>query len=200
MCGRYSILTEEDNIEIRIVIDEINRKYNQPVSVGEVFPGTHCAVMAGEPTMSLPATPMPAHWGFANPVKSGLIINARSETLLTKPMFKKLALTSRCIVPASGYFEWQTIDGKKYKKYITTGKKIMFMAGLLGETTIKGTKVPSFVIITTEPSAQISDIHDRMPALISDEAARVWLNEKIDVKYFDSLLTPYHYALTVESA
>ena len=114
MCGRYLILTEEENIETLRIIAEINKKYLsfQP---GEVFPGSLIPVLTNN-TDSQNAQLM--FWGFpffgSSTIKT--IINARAETIREKPMFSQLCAAKRCIVPANGFFEWSAAAAKSKRK------------------------------------------------------------------------------------
>ncbi len=107
MCGRFIVLAEEDRGELRAIFDEINRRYrNGPAcSAGEIFPTQTPPVVTAE-------GPRPMYWGFPRQT-GGVIINARCETVQTRPFFREAFADRRCLVPASGFYEWrQTPDGK----------------------------------------------------------------------------------------
>lgn len=141
-------------------------------------------------------------WGFPNYMKSSaVIINARCETLHEKPTFRKLLGTGRCLVPASGFYEWKAADGstKKKDKYLirTAGSQLMYFAGLYGSFLDK-TGIPStrFVIITTDANHQMSHIHSRMPVILQKPEAMAWISPQN--KELDSLLRPYGRELTFD--
>ncbi len=141
-------------------------------------------------------------WGFPNYMKSSaVIINARCETLHEKPTFRKLLGTGRCLVPASGFYEWKAADGstKKKDKYLirTADSKLIYFAGLFGSF-IDKTGIPStrFVIITTDANRQMSQIHSRMPVILQKPEAMAWISPQN--KELDSLLRPYGSELTFD--
>lgn len=123
-------------------------------------------------------------WGLV-PVwaKDGSIgnkmINARAETLLEKPAFKRLAQRRRCVVPASGFYEWRKEPGSKAKTpmYIRLRDQPAFaLAGLWDVWRgADGSELPTFTLITTSPNALMQDIHDRMPVILDSDSARRWL-------------------------
>src|ERR1044071_1625887 len=97
-----------------------------------------------------------------------LMINARAETLAQKRTFSKLLTTQRCLVPASGFYEWQQTSGGKVPHYISLqDESLLAFAGLYDRwTDNQGTEVFSYTIITTEPNTLMSSIHNRMPAIL----------------------------------
>ena len=141
-------------------------------------------------------------WGFPNYMKSSaVIINARCETLHEKPTFRKLLGTGRCLVPASGFYEWKAagVPAKKKDKYLIRAaeSKLMYFAGLYGSF-IDKTGIPStrFVIITTEANRQMSQIHSRMPVILRKSEALAWISP--ENKDLNSLLRPYDSELTFD--
>lgn len=196
MCGRYVVFTEEENAELIDIINGIDQRYKnngQQMKTGEIFPTDTVPVITASPEKN-----MDVHlfkWGFPNYMKSSaVIINARCETLHEKPTFRKLLGTGRCLVPASGFYEWKAADGatKKKDKYLirSADSKLMYFAGLYGSFLDK-TGIPStrFVIITTDANRQMSQIHSRMPVILNKPEAMAWISR--DNKELDSLLRPY---------
>ena len=105
------------------------------------------------------------------------MINARIETVTTKPSFKNLILKYRCIVLSDGYYEWKQSGGKKVPFFIQ--KKdgaLMLFAGLWTTWSMSSKKVFTYTILTTKAQENISAIHDRMPALIDKSKAEMWIN------------------------
>ena len=85
------------------------------------------------------------------------------------------AQTGRCLIPATGYFEWETREKQKIKYKLRPAKEGMFtFAGLYRSET--GAKTPVFVILTAPAAEGISFIHDRMPLILSPEQRQDWLN------------------------
>jgi len=127
MCGRFIIFSEAEEREIQSIVEEINQKYNGTAAMktGEIFPTDTVPVIAAD--NGIKSTSL-SRWGFPNFKGSGVIINARSETLDEKPMFRKIFLTQRCLVPAHAFFEWKvTPEGKKQKHIIRAAEKTFFI-------------------------------------------------------------------------
>lgn len=118
------------------------------------------------------------NWADDSTKKLPLLINAKAETIASKPMFKKSFSKQRCIIPASGFYEWQLLADKKHKQphLISTndGCPISF-AGIWEKSTFNGTTIESCAIITTESNEIVSSIHDRMPVILTHEAFDTWL-------------------------
>ncbi len=106
------------------------------------------------------------------------MINARSETLAQKPSFRPSLTDKRCVVLADGYYEWKKLSQKTKEPYWihTQGERVFAMAGLWAENrkiqnpTSPGNSIVSATIITRESNADVIGVHDRMPALMLDEA------------------------------
>lgn len=118
-------------------------------------------------------------WGYSG--YKNQIINARSETAAEKPMFRKSLLERRCLIPASGYYEWKrTESGSKSKqKYaLYCPSRPIYMAGLWRQE--QGEALPVFVILTREAAPAIANIHDRMPVILPDGTRQDWLSAGAD--------------------
>ena len=105
------------------------------------------------------------------------LINARAETVHTKPSFGAAFRSRRCLVPANGWFEWQRTGRGKQPYYLSLadGSPLSFAA--LWERWEKGGDVlESFTIITTTAAPQLADIHNRQPAIIDPDQYDEWLD------------------------
>lgn len=122
------------------------------------------------------------------------MINARAETLAQKPTFRRLLSSQRCLVPASGFYEWQQAAGGKVPHYISLKDEPLFaFAGLYDRwTDSQGTEVYSYTIITTSPNALMASIHNRMPAILLRDEEELWLNpDETESDRLLPLLKPY---------
>jgi putative SOS response-associated peptidase YedK len=102
----------------------------------------------------------------------------RCETVTTAPMFRQAYRTQRCIVPASGFYEWTGEKKDRLHWYITSRDGLpLSIAGLWERLTDPETKeaVRSFTIITTDANTCMGNIHDRMPVILDDVDIKTWL-------------------------
>lgn len=181
MCGRYYIASEDQNEEIRKLIEELNRRElentkNASFKTGEIFPGDHALVVANN--RKLEKRPFVMRWGFESGRDRKLLINARSETACERAMFRELVYARRALIPATGYFEWEKA-GKARMKYAITGEKgCLFMAGLY-RPMADGTG-HEFVILTRQALPDIRFIHERMPVAFDIEMAKAYLETDSD--------------------
>lgn len=110
------------------------------------------------------------------------LINARAETLAGKPSFRTAFRSRRCIVPASGFYEWQARPTGKQPYYIHPKEGSLFgFAGLWERwTRADGEALDSFAIITTRASPEMRELHERMPLILCPEDYRTWLDRESD--------------------
>ena len=110
-------------------------------------------------------------WGFSSPVKKGLIINARAETAREKVTFADSIARRRCVIPASGFYEW---DSHKAKfRFTSMDGGLLLLAGFYREE--QG--LPRYTILTTEANASMIKVHDRMPVMIGRDEIRPWIED-----------------------
>jgi putative SOS response-associated peptidase YedK len=121
------------------------------------------------------------------------MINARSETIDEKRSFSNAFKKRRCLIVADGYYEWQKLkQGGKQACWIhPQDDRVMCFAGLWERNT-KATDslLKSCTIITTAASSDLSQIHDRMPAILSEEAAKIWMQPETELATVKQLLRP----------
>ena len=165
MCGRYFI-TEETIRKAEELVKTIDLSL---AGKREIFPSQKAPIITryGEEY----ATEL-CSWGFPRYNKKGLIINARSETALKRRMFRKSLTERRCLIPATGFYEW---DREKNKIAIyKESSPIIFMAGFyrLDED---GSR---FVILTTRANQSVRRIHERMPMIIEERNIEDWFNDE----------------------
>ncbi len=124
-------------------------------------------------------------WGLMppwvkDPRQFSLLVNARAEGMADKPAFKGSLRYGRCVIPASGYYEWHTNpDGSKQPFYITLADgEPLALAGL--RATWRGPggeEVPTAATVTVSASPDLEVVHDRMPAILdSEEKIEAWLD------------------------
>lgn len=141
MCGRYFI-DDEMWREIRKICKQIDDA-KLKVTVGDVRPTDMAMVLTGMKNVHLEAM----RWGFTSKYQDWLLINARAESILSKPAFRNSVRNCRCVIPAAGFYEWNK------------------------------EKESQFTIITTVPNSSVSSVHDRMPLVLTPEEIQPWIQD-----------------------
>ena len=190
MCGRYSIST---SIEELIEFYGISYEGPEFSPYFNAAPGYDLPIILNEDPNLLQLL----HWGIKPKwfkAKTGLI-NIRAETLREKNTFKKLFENKRCIIPSTGFYEWQkSSSGKKIPYHIKVkDEKIFSFAGVWDDVKDEktGEIIRSFSIITTETNELLKDIHNRMPVILPKEYEEEWLNVDTPLSSAADLLIPY---------
>ena len=137
-------------------------------------------------------------WGLVpfwakDPGIGARMINARSETVAEKPSFRNAFKRRRCLIPASGFYEWQkTADGKQPVFIHSADKRPFGLAGLW-ETwqSSDGSYLETCTILTTAPNEMMRPIHNRMPVILSPEDYATWLHPEPKPAVGLHLLRPY---------
>ena len=133
----------------------------------------------------------PMKWGFPNPHKPGEVINARSETAAELPMFRDAAARRRCLIPTSGFYEWDRhAPGGKQPWFLRAETELFLLAGLWRDDP-GGPGGPLFVVLTGDtPPGFEPAIHHRMPCVVRPEDAAAWL-DPADASAALALLHPF---------
>lgn len=193
MCGRYAyLLPPEAMQELFKLLKEV-MLYPPRYNIAPTQPVITIVEREGRRTAEL------FRWGFVpgwvkDPKEWPLLINARSETMSEKPAFRDALRNCRCVVPATGYYEWRKRpDGERRPFYISArdGETLAF-AGLYATWAgPNGEEVDTVCIVTTEPNAEVSEVYERMPAILRGTAVDDWLNTRdVDVAEALSLAQP----------
>ncbi|SHG59525.1 Putative SOS response-associated peptidase YedK [Fodinibius roseus] len=195
MCGRYTLM--EDAADMEAWFDAVMEGFENFTPNYNVAP-SHRMPVVGE-NKSRGRTIQPFRWGllpfWAKEKKVGYsMINARAESVDSKKSFSKSFERYRCLVPASGFYEWKGEKGNKTPFYIyPTHEKIFAFAGIYNVwESPEGEKVPSYSIITTEANEKMSKLHDRMPVMLLKEEWEEWLDpDNHNTKSLKELLNPF---------
>ena len=192
MCGRYTLATPVEKLAEQFGIDgssvEIAPNYNVAPTQGVA------AVLEDDGQRRLEVL----RWGLIpswadDPQIGSRMINARSETAPGKPSFRRAFRERRCLIPADGFYEWQRTNGAKQPYYIHMAGGEPFAFAGLWESWSKGGEgeVRTCTILTTEANALVSEVHDRMPVILSPDAYDVWLDPASERDELTGLLAPY---------
>ncbi len=192
MCGRYS-LTNTHQLQLRFDLAE-------PVSIPadpNVAPAQELPVIVeadGQRRVLLMQWGLIPHWSKPFGGDHYTTINARAETVATKPSYRVPFLRQRCLVPANGFYEWQK-EGKRsipYHFHLKQEPHFAF-AGLYDTwKDANGTPRCTFAIITTRPNDLVAPIHDRLPVILHRSDEKRWLNPALhEPAVLTALLEPY---------
>ncbi|MEI6405153.1 MAG: SOS response-associated peptidase [Actinomycetes bacterium] len=179
MCGRYALKSDPQAIaaqfDVAVILpelDSVRPNFNTaPTHAIPVILNRDDVVTMGTMTWGL----IPS-WA-KDPAMGSRMINARVETITEKPAFRSAIHKRRCIIPADGWYEWQTTGSQKVPHYFSaTDQSIIGFAGIYERWSAPdGLAVWSTSIITTQAQAHISQVHERMPLLISRDVRQLWL-------------------------
>lgn len=181
MCGRFAI-----TLPTEAMAQLFSATPSNDLPVGEnynVCPTNSVAtVTAREGTRQL----RPMRWGFIphwykKPGDGPLLINARSETIAEKPAFRAACRERRCVIPATGFYEWtKDAEGKRFPWYIapSDGAPILF-AGVWQDWGPEGDRISTCAIVTCAAGDHpLSAIHSRMPVTLTPDQIALWLGEE----------------------
>jgi putative SOS response-associated peptidase YedK len=184
MCGRFALFASGEELAERypfVELPPIEPRYNiaprQPVAVvRETIKGRGLALLK---------------WGFT--VWDKVLINARVETAAQKPSFRSAFKHRRCLIPASGYYEWQQTGSRKQPHFIRPkGGGLFAFAGLWeGETC---------TILTTSANEMMAPLHERMPVIIDRDAESDWLERAVFSPYPSDRMGAYPVGVWVNNA
>jgi putative SOS response-associated peptidase YedK len=190
MCGRYSLVPTEN----------IAARFDSRQEQFALLPRYNIAPSQSMPVVirNSPNRLVEMQWGLIpswakEPRVAFSTINARAETVAKSPVFRGPFTSRRCLVPASGFYEWQrTSQGKQpYCIQLKEGGLFAF-AGLYDIWRDRdGNELYSYTIITTTPNALVAPIHNRMPVILRRQDEDVWLDKAAAPARLMSLLAPY---------
>ncbi|BDR59314.1 SOS response-associated peptidase family protein [Xylocopilactobacillus apicola] len=184
MCGRYQFELNQ-NPEIKRIYDLAATQGEKP-AIGEVTPGSNPAtIIIKDQKICVVAM----KWGFPGFKPTQLVINARRESVESKVLFKNPFLKSRCVFPATGFYEWDQLHQKYLFDY--GNEQNLYLAGFYAYFN----NVACSVILTTEPNVSVKAVHERMPVILTKSQIKPWLT---DLNFARRLITAQMPSLRVE--
>ena len=185
MCGRLNMSLDPADLADELRLDVISYDYTPRYNVP---PGSFVPIVVerlddeGQLTRRLETASWGLVPGWAKDTKIGFkAFNARSETVLEKPMFRQSIKRRRCALPIPGYYEWETTeDGKQPWMMSAAGDDPLFMAGLF-----EFWKQPdqswlvSTTILTMEAAGHLRDVHHRMPVFLNRGGVDEWIDPAV---------------------
>lgn len=166
MCGRYYI-DDDTAREIEKLVRKVDQKINEMGR--DIHPSESAPVLTGRKA-SLSAEQM--RWGFPQYQGKGLLINARSETVLERKMFRDSVLHRRCVIPAKHFYEWN--PSKEKVTFLRENRSVIYMAGFYN--CFQGED--RFMILTSPANASVEAVHDRMPLILEEQEILDWIYEE----------------------
>jgi len=192
MCGRFVVADVGSELVGVLRVDLVSD--DLPAPSFNIAPTDPAAIVLDSAKTDPPTRRLePARWGlipaWAKDVSIGSrAFNARAEEVEDKPMFRNALVKRRAVVPASGYYEWKSVEGAKVPHYIHPADgSPMFFAGLYEwwKNPAVGDDDParwvlSFTILTRDSIGRLGSIHDRMPLFLDPDFADAWLDPTTD--------------------
>lgn len=179
MCGRFAITLPNDAMAQLFAASPANDLPGVPNF--NVCPTTqvHAVTSDGDQRrLSAMRWGFLPHW-YKSPNDGPLLINARAETIAEKPAFRAAARDRRCLIPATGFYEWtKDTDGKRLPWYITSPDDTPLAFAGVWQSWDKGeAPVTTCAIVTTLANAPMQTIHHRMPVILGPDDWPLWLGE-----------------------
>ena len=183
MCGRFTVkMTWAEIVALyKLTLDRPPHNLQPRSNICPTDPVDVVTDLDGKRHLARMRWGLVPRW-WSKPLKElrAATFNARAETVETKPFFREAFRRARCLIPMSGYYEWQDTPGGKQPWYFTArdGSPILTAAGLWDEWKNRETaeRVMSCTMIITEPNGFAAQIHDRMPAFLTEAQFAPWLS------------------------
>lgn len=193
MCGRYAIygptsrLREQFGASIGELPPDFGPRYN--AAPMQMLPIVRQRAN-GERIAHLLRWGLIPSWSKDDSIAAKLI-HARAETLAEKPSFRAAYKARRCIIPASGFFEWKAAEHGKQPYYIHPADGGLFgFAGLWERwSPPDGSAIDTFTVITTTANDAIRPLHDRMPVILAPQYYSIWLSRATEPEHLDSVIS-----------
>ncbi|MGW8184154.1 MAG: SOS response-associated peptidase [Burkholderiales bacterium] len=196
MCGRYAIygpVSRANRDAIEFLGEEVAFHPTFNAAPTQDLPVFRVAPERGRELTLL-------RWGLVpswakDPAIGARMINARAETVSEKPAFRAAFRRRRCLVPMSGFYEWQRTSGRKVPHFVRLRDAEIFAAAGLYEYwpgRDGAAAIESYTILTTSANELMRAVHDRMPVILHERDYEAWLdpaNEKLEA--LSALLTPF---------
>jgi putative SOS response-associated peptidase YedK len=178
MCGRFTLATPPEILAALFAVDSAD--WNDPRF--NIAPQVRIVTVR---RVGGRRTAQSLLWGAPNPKDSRPLINARSETVATSPLFARAFEGSRVLVPADGFFEWTKDGSRRQGRYFQQpgGKPFAFAGIAVSKPNSDGEpEADGAVILTTAPSDSVRRFHDRMPLIVPPDGFDLWLDAKAPLK------------------
>jgi len=188
MCGRYGLISDEEEILNRFEIEDFERKLEKLKPNYNVAPTHEMPVVERHSPNSLHYR----QWGMT--LNKWFVINARTDKIPFNNLWKKSIQENRVIIPADYFYEWHRVEKNK-QPYLfrLKSKEIFGFAGFLVDYHDKDEKEKTgFIMLTTEANEIMKPIHDRLPCILKKENEEDWLNpDNVELEHLLPMLRPF---------
>lgn len=179
MCGRFALYNDREELESHLGLmlpEDWIPHYNIAPTQKSVIIRENPAGIA---TLDRATWGLIPHWA-RDKTMAGKMFNARTETVMEKPSFKKPFQRQRCLIPATGFFEWKALGKSRTPFFITQPDGLPWtLAGIWDRNdNLPGGSLESFSILTTQANPNIQHLHDRMPIAVSKGDWQNWLTSQ----------------------
>lgn len=185
MCGRYTLYASPSELGEIFRIDagaipDFPARYNiAPTDPGLIVRASSADGARGREARMLRWGLVP-HW-VDDPEDFPTLVNARSETVREKASFRDAYRRRRCLVPASGFYEWQKRNGKQPYYFRRRDGLPLALAGLWEQWEHDGgERLESYTILTTDANDLVEPVHPRMPVVLNEDGGAAWLDPDVD--------------------
>ena len=191
MCGRYNVV---NNLYTQLMMKILGIQFDNPCdfkSQYNIAPTEFAPIiLANNDHFELRS----ARWWLVpswakEPSTQFKMFNARAETIESSKAYKKPFNEQRCIVPASGWYEWRKENGGKTPYYVTGNEQGLAFAGVYDEWQQGESPLTSFSVITTDAAPDLEFLHHRMPLLLKEDQFEDWLSGTTNIEDIRAMLT-----------
>jgi putative SOS response-associated peptidase YedK len=185
MCGRYTLTSQEGLVEdLQASLDakaSANEWWKPRFNVAPTQDAPVLVLRDGARLVEMMRWGLVPFWATRGSYKPPLMINARIESIESKPVFRDALARKRCLVPADGFYEWRR-DGKHKQPFWLhpQPRRVIAFAGLWASAKIGAGSMHSFTIVTGPANDLVRPLHDRMPVVLERATWAAWLDPSLD--------------------
>ena len=171
MCGRFHFNSNDKDLK-KLLVELPENEKNIQIKFGDIYPNYYL------PVITQGKQPILSKWGLNRFDDKGVLINARAETVTDKLTFRNSFLERRCLIPASGFYEWDSQKNKYYFK--RSDDKLLYLGGFYRNEN----GVNKFIILTKQSTPPVEKYHNRIPVIVSDDIKDYYLNDSDFARQF----------------
>jgi putative SOS response-associated peptidase YedK len=194
VCGRFAVLEPVPDLALRFAF--VPREPLPALPAVNIAP-TQLALVVVPSETGQGRIGQGMRWGLVphwakDPAAGQRLINARAETVAERPAFRHAFASRRCLVPATGFYEWRRDPGRRTPFFFRSADgQPLALAGLHERwRSADGLELRTFTVVTTAANALVAAVHDRMPVLLEPPGQAAWLDPATPAASLRSLMRP----------